>query len=229
MTYPLLQKLRELCPGTFKHSQSLSAIVEGVALALDLDVTCMKTAAMYHDIGKIINPKYFVENQLEEEPHEKLDPWISSQLISRHVSDTVMLLIGDLKFPRKIIEMVSQHHGSTVIQFFFNKSDTDVEDHYRYKCPKPTNVEAAVLMICDHLEAKCKALFQAGKFSLTEAIESTINSLLDDGQLDEVYMKLGHLKSIKEALTKELEGIYHKRPEYEPAKENGKKKDRKDQ
>ena len=77
--------------------------------------------------------------------------------------------------------MVSQHHGSTVIQFFFNKSDTDVEDHYRYKCPKPTNVEAAVLMICDHLEAKCKALFQAGKFSLTEAIESTINSLLDDG------------------------------------------------
>lgn len=215
-TYPLLQKLRELCPGTFKHSQALSSIVEGVAIALDLDVTAMKIAAMYHDIGKTINPKYFVENQLGEEtdPHEKLDTWISSQLISRHVSDTVMLLVSDKKFPRKIIEMVSQHHGSTVIRFFFNKSNTDIDDHYRYKCDRPKNVESAVLMICDHIEAKSKSLFQSDNFNPIEIIESTINGLLDDGQLDNVYMRLGDLKRIKEALVKELEGVYHKRPEY---------------
>ncbi len=224
-TYPLLQKFRELCPGTFKHSQALVSMIEGISIALDLDITFMKTVAQYHDIGKINNPKFFVENQLEEDgdPHEKIDPYMSYQIISRHVSDSVNILINDENFPRKLIEIISQHHGTSVVEYFFDKSDIDIEDVYRYKCAKPECVEAAVLMLADHIEAKSRSLMQAGKFDPKEIIEGTVNSLLNDGQLDSVYMKLGDLKKIKEALAKELEGIFQKRVDYTEAKTKRKK------
>lgn len=220
-SYPLLQKLREHCPGTYKHSQSLASMVEGVSLVLGLDGIFMKASALYHDIGKLNNPKYFTENQLEDDddPHKKLDPWISFQIISRHVPDTVNILLNDGNFPRDIIELVSQHHGNSVVKYFFDKSGSDLDDLYRYKCSKPTCVESAVLMICDYIEAKSRSLFQAGKYNAKDVIESTITDLLNDGQLDEVVMRLGDLKKIKEALAKELEGIYQKRVDYAEAKE----------
>lgn len=228
-TYPLLQKFRELCPGTFKHSQALMSMVESISMALDLDVIFMKIIAQYHDVGKINNPKFFTENQLEDDddPHEKLDPYMSYQIISRHVSDSVNILINDENFPRKIIEIISQHHGTSVIKYFFDESDTDIEDVYRYKCAKPKCIESAALMLGDHIEAKSRSLMQAGKFNPKEVIEATVNSLLNDGQLDSVYMRLGDLKKIKEALAKELEGIYQKRVDYDEAKDK-KKTTRKD-
>jgi putative nucleotidyltransferase with HDIG domain len=219
-TYPLLQKFREACPGTYKHSQNLAAMVEGIALSLGLDVTKLKVAAQYHDVGKMCNPKYFSENQLEDEcPHSGLSPLISYNIITKHVSDSAMLLINDHNFPRDIIEIISQHHGQSVLRYFFDKSGSAVEDMFRYKTPKPTCVESAVLMISDHIEAKSRSLIQANKFDPSVVIENTISELIDDGQLDEVYMKLGDLKKIKEALAKELEGTYQKRVDYDKAKE----------
>ncbi len=225
-TYPLLQKFRELCPGTFKHSQALVSMMESISMALDLDVTFMKVAAQYHDIGKINNAKFFTENQMEDDPdpHENLDPYMSYQIISKHVSDGVNILINDENFPRKIIEIISHHHGTSIIKYFFDKSDTDIEDLYRYKCSKPECIEAAALMLGDHIEAKSRSLMQAGKFNPKETIEGTVNSLLNDGQLDSVYMKLGDLKKIKEALAKELEGIYQRRVDYDEAKTEKKNK-----
>ena len=219
-TYPLLQKFRDACPGTYKHSQALASMMEGIALSLGLDVQEMKIAAQYHDIGKMFNPKHFTENQLEvENPHDKLTPRVSYNLITRHVSDSVVILINDPNFPRDIIEIISQHHGNSVLKYFFEKSGSDVEDAFRYKTAKPTCVESAVLMICDHIEAMSRALIQAGKFDATNVIETTISSLIDDGQLDDVVMRLGDLKKIKEALAKELEGTYQKRVDYDKAKE----------
>lgn len=219
-SYPLLQKFRDACPGTYKHAQSLASMVEGVSIVLDLDVTFMKVAALYHDVGKMVNPKYFTENQLEDEdPHKSFDPWISSQIISRHVSDSVNILINDKNFPRSMIEIISQHHGNSIMKYFFDKSGRDVEDLFRYKCSKPTCTEAAVLMICDHIEATSRALVQAGKYDAANVIDTTINGLLDDGQLDDVVMRLGDLKKIKEAIGRELEGIYQKRVDYDKAKE----------
>jgi len=218
-TYPLLQKFREICPGTYKHSQNLASMVEGIALSLGLDVTKMKVAAQYHDIGKICNPKYFTENQLDDEnPHDELKPFVSYNIITRHVSDSVMLLINDSNFPRDIIEIISQHHGQSVLTYFFKKSGTDVEDNFRYRTPKPTCIESAILMICDRVEAMSRSLIQAQKFDSTDVIEGTINGLIDDGQLDDVYMRLGDLKKIKEALAKELEGTYQKRVDYDKAR-----------
>jgi hypothetical protein len=196
-------------------------MVEGISLALGLDVVKLKVAAQYHDVGKMFNPKYFTENQVDDEnPHDGLKPIVSYQIITRHVSDSAAILINDSKFPRDIIEIISQHHGNSVLKYFFDKSGSDVEDNFRYKSAKPTCIESAVLMICDHIEAKSRSLVQANKFdSPSEIIETTINGLIDDGQLDDVIMRLGDLKKIKEALAKELEGTYQKRVDYDKAKE----------
>lgn len=215
-TYPLLSKFRENCPGTYKHSQTLASMVEGVSLALNLDVGFMKVAATYHDIGKSFSPQFFAENQLNNEnPHIELAPEISYQIITRHVSDSVAILINDGNFPRRVIEIISQHHGQTVLKYFFRKSGKDVEDFFRYKTTKPTCIESAILMVCDVVEATSRAHIQSDKFDPISIIENTINDLIDDGQLDEVVMKLGDLKKIKIALGKELEGTYQKRVDYE--------------
>jgi len=213
--YPLLQEFREKCPGTFKHSQALMAMVESISLALDLDVEFMKVAALYHDIGKSFNPKYFTENQLEDEDfHKGLMIKMSYEIITRHISDSAVILLNDHNFPREVIEIISQHHGTNVLKYFYNKSKSKNDEEFRYKCSKPTCIESAVLMVADCVEAASRSLSQAGKLNPTEVIDDTINGLLDDGQLDEVTMKLGDLKKIKTALGKELEGFYQKRIDY---------------
>ena len=218
-SYPLLQKLRDICPGTYKHSQAVAAMVESVSVVLGLDVTFMKVASMYHDVGKINNPKFFTENQLEKDndPYENLDTWVSSQIISRHVSDSVNILLNDKHFPRRMIEIISQHHGTSVIKYFFDRSENKVKDNYRYKCTKPDSIEAAVLMVCDQLEAMTRSLFQNNKYSNdpVEVVNNIINNLLEDEQLDNVTIKLGDLKLFKNVLNKELEGMYSKRIDYD--------------
>jgi len=224
--YPLLQEFREACPGTFKHAQSLMAMVEGVSLALDLDDDRMKVAALYHDVGKSLNPKYFSENQLENEnPHDDLAPEISYHILTRHVSDSVMILINNPDFPREIIEIISQHHGTTVLRYFFDKAKKAKEGDFRYKSTKPTSIQSMVLMVCDAIEATSRALAQAGKFDPNKVINETLQRLIDDGQLDDVTMKLGDLKKIKHALAKELEGVYQKRVDYDEASEEAEEDD----
>jgi len=228
-SYPLLQQLREACPGTYKHAQAVMAMVETISLALELDVDKMKVAALYHDVGKMFNPKFFTENQLEDEnPHDAMEPAISYQYITRHVSDTAMVLLNDPNFPRDIIEIAIQHHGTNVVKYFFDKSGSDDHDSFRYKSQAPSCVESAVLMIADHVEATSRSLSQRAndKLNPLEIIENTINGLVDDGQLDAVYMRLGDLKKIKVALSKELEGIYQKRIDYGEAKKEAAKEEK---
>ena len=217
--YPLLQEFRNTCPGTFKHSQSLMSMIEGVSIALDLDEDKMKIAAMYHDVGKSFSPKHFSENQLEDENiHDNLGPEVSYQVITRHVSDSVMVLLNNPDFPREIIEIISQHHGTTVLKYFCDKSKGKTDD-YRYKTTRPTSIESMVLMVCDAIEATSRALALTGKFDPNKVINDTLQRLIDDGQLDDVTMKLGDLKKIKHALARELEGVYQKRVDYDEATE----------
>lgn len=220
-THPLLQKFRDACPGTYKHSQAVASMVEGVALSIGLDVIKLKVSAFYHDIGKMFNPLYFTENQVDdaESPHKDLDPIISYSFITRHVSDSAVILINEPNFPRDVVEIISQHHGQTVLKYFFRKAGGENLDIFRYKTTKPTCIESAVLMVCDCVEATSRSLAQANKFNATEVIESTINGLIDDGQLDEVTVKLGDLKKIKEAIYKELQGSIQKRVDYDKAEE----------
>jgi putative nucleotidyltransferase with HDIG domain len=216
-SYPLLKEFRDVCPGTYKHSQSVMSMIEGISFALDLNVNEMKVMAQYHDIGKMLNPKYFTENQLDDENlHDDLDPSMSYQIITRHVSDTTMKLTEDNNFPKHLIKKMAQHHGTTVLQFFYNeakeKGDTD-ENSFRYQTSKPSSLEAMLLMICDNIEARSRSYLQSGKdFNPSKVIEDAIESLMSDGQLD--AMTLGDLRQIKEALGKELEGTYQKRVSY---------------
>jgi len=213
-SYPLLKEFRDKCPGSFKHSQSVLSMIEGISLSLDLDVNVMKVMAQYHDIGKMENPEYFTENQLDDEnPHDKLDPLMSYQIITRHVSDTAMILTDDDNFPKDIIKKMIQHHGTTVLQSFFHAAESDNEDLFRYHSSKPSSIEAMLLMICDNIEARSRSYLQHGKeFNPSDVIDDAIDSLMKDGQLD--ALTLGDLRKIKEALGKELEGTYQKRVRY---------------
>ena len=120
-----------------------------------------------------------------------------------------------------MIRIICQHHGTSIVKYFFDKSNRDVEDIFRYKCEKPTCVESAVLMICDQIEARNRSELQANKkkAEVVQIIEDTINDLLSDGQLDDVVMRLGDLQKIKESLYKELESTFHKRVDYKKVKE----------
>lgn len=216
--YPLLKQFRERASGTYKHSQNLASMVEGVSMELQLDVPFMKAAALYHDVGKMLHPRYFTENQVEEEnPHDKLDPFVSYLIISRHVSDSALILMQDENFPRKLIEIACQHHGQSVVKYFYTKSGIDAEDSFRYKGKKPTCIESMVLLICDGIEARSRAEVKRETFDPKSIIESTINELLEDGQLEDVVMRLGDLQKLKSALAKELQGTYQKRVDYAEA------------
>jgi hypothetical protein len=221
-SYPLAKWFKTKCPGTFKHSQAVASMVEAVSAELGLDIQFMKVCAVYHDIGKCVNPTMFSENQLDNEnPHDSLDPWISTQIITRHVADSVNILIGDPKFTRSIIEVISQHHGNDVATYFYDRAGKDADPNdFRYPCSKPKSIEAAVLLICDRVEATSRSLVQSGHFEPAVVLEQTINGLLDRSQLDNVNTKLGNLKKIREALARELEGVYQKRVDYKPPAED---------
>jgi membrane-associated HD superfamily phosphohydrolase len=172
---------------------------------------------MYHDIGKINNPRVFGENQNGENIHDELEPKTSYQLITRHVGDGILILLQIPDMDIKLLNIISQHHGNTVLKYFYDKANIPDIEKYRYKCSTPSTLEAAVIMIADSVEATAKGLYSNGKINSSEdkknVIENSIRRLVDDGQLDE--LKVGHLKKIKSVLFKELETLYHKREVYE--------------
>jgi len=218
ITFPLLDKFKTLAPGSFKHSQNVANMCETTAIELGLNIDVIKISALYHDCGKMNNPLYFSENQSETNIHDNLDPYISYQIISRHVGDSILYLIQVPDIPIEVIEIISQHHGNTILQSFWNKAKNEPEDKFRYKCSKPVSSEALILMLCDSVEATTKALFNNGDNEdfIKKAVEGTILRLMDDQQLDN--MKIGILNITKKILIKELESIYHKRVVYDDEK-----------
>jgi len=219
-SHPLLIAFKKSCPGTFKHSQMVCDMVETCAQELELDPQVMKVSAMYHDIGKMVNPTYFSENQETEDPHQSLDPWISSQIISRHVSDSVLILLGEEGFPPESIDIISHHHGNTVVQYFFTKDggDEGKEQSFRYPGSPPNSLEAAVLMICDAVEATAASHVQnRNAVNPEDVVDQVTKRLSEDRQLDE--LRIGEMQTIKRVLMDELKGTYPKRVDYENGKE----------
>lgn len=223
--HPFLERFRERAPGTYKHSQNVASLCEAVALELDLSPDIMKVLGTYHDVGKTYYPECFYENQSDSNPHDKLDPMVSFYLISRHISDTALILVQMEDFPKELIEPIVQHHGNSVVKSLANKSKLD-EEMFRYRnCHPPKTLESAVLMICDSVEAtiRSKEFDQESLDSekIREIILNTIDRLEGDDQLDEI--RLGDLKGIKHALAKDLESKYHKRDSKAYDEEDNKK------
>ena len=215
--YKLLVEFKEKAPGTYRHCNNILTFCESIAKELELNVDLMRAAALYHDIGKMNSPKVFSENQNGSgNIHESLDPKTSYHLITRHVGDGILILLQIPDMTTELLNIISQHHGNTVLKYFYDKDDT-AEDKYRYKCSAPTTLESSVLMIVDSVEATARSLYNNGKMGDTEdkkkVIEKTIDRLINDNQLDE--LKVGDLKKIKSVLHKELQTMYHKREDYD--------------
>jgi len=191
----ILERFKEHAPGTYSHCQQVSLLCETISKELNLDTEALVLAATVHDIGKCFNPSYFIENVGDgENPHDKLEPQISFQIISRHVSDSVLRLV-QLNVPEKVIHIVSEHHGNTAVKSILVKAKekyngATVEDHYRYKSNAPSTVEAATLMCVDVVESAVRSLHNNGKLdNPKEIITKVLDNLIEDKQLD--ILKLG--------------------------------------
>lgn len=218
--YPLLKEFREKAPGSHKHAQSLVSMVANVCAAINMDSKLLETAAMYHDIGKMWAPHLFTENQAKENIHDGLDPWVSYQLITRHVSDTIAILFS-YGFPKEVMIIASQHHGACLMGMLFEKAkeiDKDVpEDTFRYHTDRPDSIESLILMLCDQVEATSRSFYrEQGRDDVDPAVFviNIYNKLHIDGQFDNVQVMLGELKKIQAALISDVASNFQKRIKY---------------
>lgn len=226
-SYHLMEQFKALAPGSQKHCLNVSVLCESIAKELGLkNPDGLKCAALFHDVGKMLNPEFFIENQNGSNIHDTINnPAVSYQLITRHVSDTVMILHQN-KFPMEIIDIVMEHHGDSIVRYFYNVAlkqngndlhPTELSKKFRYRCSKPQTPESAILMICDIIEAEARSKFTGNKpteqDSIENLIELRVKDLIDDGQLDN--LKIGVLKKVKLVLVKELNAMYHTRIKYD--------------
>lgn len=233
----LLKDLMLRAPGTYHHSVIVSNLVEASAEAIHANPLLAKVAAYYHDIGKMKKPPYFIENQANREnKHEKLAPSMSSLILISHVKDGVELA-REQKLGREIIDIIQQHHGTSLIQFFYQKAKEQCEkkgskapqvkeEDFRYPGPKPQTKEAGLIMLADVVEAASKTLVDPTAARVQGMVQKIVNRVFSDGQLDECELTLKDLNEIAKSFNKTLSGIFHHRVDYpEPAnKEAGGKK-----
>lgn len=214
----LMERFKDVVPGTEKHCRSVSILCEAISKGIDnIDSECLIAAALVHDIGKMCNPLYFSENQDSTNIHDDLDPYVSYQYISRHISDSVFKLVQH-NVDQCIIRVVSEHHGDSVIRGIFNKVKNGNEDLFRYKSCKPTKIESCILMICDVVESACKSIVSTDKkIDFKIFINGLIDNLIDDRQLD--IMTIRDIRIVKQILVKEIESLYHKRVKYDIEKD----------
>jgi hypothetical protein len=230
---PILRELMVMAPGTYHHSIVVGNMVEAAAEAIGANPLLAKTAAYYHDVGKIKKPAYFVENQLGgENKHEKLAPSMSSLILLAHVKDGVELGRQN-RVGSQIIDIIRQHHGTSFISYFYNKAkqqaanpqQINIED-YRYPGPRPQTKEAGLVLLADQVEAASKTLLDPTPARIQGLVQKIINNIFADGQLDECELTLKDLHQIAKSFIKILSGIFHQRIEYpgSPDKSGGDKK-----
>ena len=219
---PLLQRLAFEAPGTFQHSLMVANLGKVGCEATGGDPTLAYTAGLYHDVGKVYRPEYFVENQRpDHNPHDKLQPSMSALILVSHIKDGVELGT-EHQLPRVILDAVEQHHGTRLIKFFYNRAlqqcDPDTgtvrEDEYRYPGPKPQNKVMGVLMLADAVEAASRTLIEPTPAKVRALVRTLIDDCLADGQLDHTDLTLADLRRVAEAFQRVLTNIFHRRIDY---------------
>jgi putative nucleotidyltransferase with HDIG domain len=221
--HPLQQLLLRNAPGTYQHSLQLANLVEQAAEAIGADAMLARVGALYHDIGKIINPYFFIENQPpgNMNPHNDLDPESSASTIIRHVSDG-MDLARKYHLPSQLYNFIAQHHGTTITRYQYgralelagmNKEAVDMAN-FRYPGPRPSTREIALLMLADTCEARMRAERPKDEDALHDMIKSVIKDKLELGELDDTQLTIQNLEAIIESFTSTLRGVYHPRIQY---------------
>jgi cyclic-di-AMP phosphodiesterase PgpH len=217
---PLLRKLAEEAPGTFQHSLQVANLAEEAARITSSNLLLVRTGALYHDIGKISNPEYFIENQTDKSsPHDNINPEESVKVIINHVKKGV-ILAKNYKVPIQIIDFIRTHHGTTMAYSFFKKHsdlfpcDVDREQDFTYPGPKPFSKETAVVMMADAVEAASRSLEKLTEETISELVEKIIIEKEKDGQFSEVPLTFKEISDIKKVFKKRLATIYHARVAY---------------
>ena len=219
---PLLRELQAKAPGTFAHSLHVASLADACADAVGADALLARVGALYHDVGKMRQPEYFVENQARgENPHDALTPPMSALVIASHVKDGVE--IGrQYGLPEAVLRFIPRHHGTTRIEYFYRKAlaaraeaDPPVDETtYRYPGPRPDSKETAILMLCDSIEAAARSLDEPSPKRLEHLVDTLIEARRSDGQLDEAELTFKDLRRIRETLVVLLVGHYHGRIRY---------------
>lgn len=222
LNHPLLRELIVRAPGTYHHSHIVGVLAEAGAEAIGANSLLAKVSAYYHDIGKMKKPDYYVENDPNaQRRHENLSPHMSALIVSSHVKEGIALAQAH-RLPKKIIDMIPEHHGTKQIGVFYQKAldhaepgaaPVDEKD-FRYPGPKPQSREAGVLMLADSNEAAVRALKEKTPQRIKQTVEQIIDRSFAEAQLDECDLTLKDLHGIAEAFTRILTALYHARVEY---------------
>lgn len=215
---PALKRISELAPGTFHHSIQVSNLAEKVADSIGANSLLVRVMALYHDIGKTMRPEYFTENQKQGvNPHNNLDPLQSAKIIVGHVEQGAALA-KDYKIPEVVAAGIREHHGTTLIQYFYAKAmDTGIsvdQDDFRYNGPKPQSKETAILMLADIIEATSRSMADQNADALADMIHKTIQGRFNEGQFSECDLSIRELFKLEKAFLHSLDGTYHTRVKY---------------
>jgi len=219
-SHPLLKNLMMNAPGTYQHSIVVGNLAEAAAEAVNADALLTKIGAMYHDIGKMKRPYFFIENQLNENQHSKISPRLSALVIIGHVKEGIELA-EENKIPSVIADFIPMHHGTMLVSYFFHQAkqmeenpEDVLEEDFRYPGPKPQTKETAILMLADATEAAVRSISKPTVEQIQKTINKIIKARLDDGQLAESPLTLVDLEKISLSFLRILQSLYHSRIEY---------------
>jgi hypothetical protein len=219
---PILRRLSVEAPGTYHHSLMVATLAEAAAEAIGANPLLARVGAYYHDLGKMLKPEYYVENQMfGANKHENLSPSMSCLIISSHVRDGYELA-KEIKLPQRIRDMIPQHHGTRIMSYFYQKAKESAngknqevkEADFRYPGPKPQSKEAAVLMMSDSVEAASRTLSDPSGAQIQGMINRLVDAVVDDNQLNECDITLREVSLVKDNFFKILTGIFHHRIDY---------------
>jgi putative nucleotidyltransferase with HDIG domain len=218
--HPLLKELITKAPGTYTHSVATANLAEAAAEQIGADPLVARVGAYYHDIGKIKRPVYFFENQQPGcNPHDDTKPSLSALIITAHVHDGI-LLAEEFRLPPKVRAIIRQHHGTSLVRYFYNKAAIDdanvYEADFRYQGERPTSAEAALVMLADGCEAAVRALKQPTQERVEGVVHDVIAEKVADHQLEDAGLKPGDLEIIAAVYSRMLVSMYHARCEYPP-------------
>ena len=228
--HPLLRRMQVETPGTYHHSLMVANLAEDAALVVKANPTLCRACALYHDIGKMIQPNYFTENQGDfGNPHDRKNPAMSALIIKSHVKEGLEIA-REHRLPKVIRDVIRQHHGTTLVKYFYFQAkqkskqanlpygDTDLqepdESTYRYDGPKPRFKESAIIFFADSVEAAARSLPKVTHHSVEELLDSIFQDRLEDGQLDECPLTLEEVATIKKSFLKTTLNMLHSRIEY---------------
>ena len=222
LNFPALRRLSVEVPGTYHHSLMVGALAEAAAQAIGANPLLVQVGAYYHDLGKMLHPEYFTENQpAHNNRHESLTPSMSCLVISRHVKDGIDLA-REAGLPEAVRDMIPQHHGTRVMKYFYEKAkemrgegDPEInQDDFRYPGPKPQCREAAILMMADSIEAASRTLAKPTPAQIRGLIDRLVGDVLAEDQLDECDLTLHEIRLVKESFFKVISRMHHQRISY---------------